>query len=160
MTAPGDLGSYDISNTPPQTDGVGMVTSELAKVESQDIAGALTTASLSPAAQARLKGRAGNCPLNLAWVMVSSATGKPMETIRLISGSYYSPIFKLSEAPVKIAIPYPAPYRTGHGTLTVLHTGGSAMVALRPAWHLSAQDTSTTHEVTWHPEKGCAPPNG
>ena len=138
----------------------GIIVSDLASVGDQEIAGALTTIGGSPAFKAGFKERNKSCPLPLAWVTVSPAAGQPKGTVRLISGSYYSPIFALSDVPVRIAVPFPSSYETGHGMLTVLHTGGGVTIALRPAWPLPAQDASVTHEVTWHFSKRCMRPNG
>jgi hypothetical protein len=151
---------WDAAATRSPDNDAGAVGSELALVDQQDIDGALTTLDGSPAALARFKERAGGCPLPLAWIVVSPAAGQHGETIRLRSGHYFSPNFVLSDVPVRIAIPYPAPYETGHGTLTVLHTGGNATVALHPAWHLSSQDTTMTHDVTWNSSQRCKQPNG
>jgi hypothetical protein len=140
--------------------GTAAVTSELASVDDHDIAGALTTMAGTPASLARFKQRADGCPLPLAWVTVTPAAGQPTGTIRLRSGSYYSPDFNLSDVPVRIAIPYPAPYEAGHGTLTALHSGGNATLTLRPAWHLTAQGPSGRHQVTWQPSQRCKQPNG
>ena len=116
----------DLAATPAPDNDAGAVGSELAPVDQQDIEGALTTMDGSPAALARFKERAGGCPVPLAWITVSPAAGQQKGTIRLRSGRYFSPDFVLSGVPVRIAIPYPAPYETGHGDLTVLHAGGSA----------------------------------
>jgi hypothetical protein len=151
---------WDTAATRSPDNDAGAVGSELALVDQQDIDGALTTLDGSPAVLARFKERTGGCPLPLAWIAVSPAAGQHGETIRLRSGHYFSPNFVLSDVPVRIAIPYPAPYEIGHGTLTVLHTGGNATVALRPAWHLSSQDTSVTHDVTWHSSQHCKQPGG
>jgi hypothetical protein len=145
----------------PARDNTGrVVASELAPLDELEIDGALTTMEIAPAQLARVKERTGTCLLPLAWVTVAAASGQSAETIRLRSGSYFSPVFKLSDMPVRIAIPYPAPYEIGHGTLTVLHEGGDATIALRPAWHLAAGQATTAHEVTWHPDKHCDRPNG
>ena len=75
--------------------------------------------------------------------------------VRLRSGSYFSPIFNLSDAPVRVAIPYPGPYEMGRGRLTVMVTSGDVVVALEPAWHVSAQNGQASHEVTWHARINC-----
>lgn len=150
----------DVAIAPVPDRGPGAVSSELSAVDDQDVAGALTTIEGPAALLARFKARADGCSLPLAWVSVSPVAGQPGVTVRLKSGAYYSPDFKLSDSPVRIAIPYPAPYETGHGTLTALHGGGIATIALHPPWHLSAQDAITTHEVTWHPSKRCKQPDG
>jgi hypothetical protein len=135
--------------------------SELTEVEERDIAGALTTMSSSNAVLAQFReGRDGNCRPPLAWVSLVSAPGEPPSHIRLISGSYYSPLFEVSATPVRVALPYPAPYETGKGTLTAIDVGGSATIALLPAWRVSAQNSETAQAVIWHPAKKCSLPNG
>ena len=132
--------------------------SDLAEVEEREVAGALTTMSLPNTVLAEFReGKDGGCRRPLAWVSLVSAPGEPPSRIRLISGTYYSPVFEVSAAPVRVAIPFPAPYETGHGVLTAIDVGGSATISLLPAWRVSAQDGKTTRTVTWHPVKTCSP---
>jgi hypothetical protein len=134
--------------------------SDLTEVEEPEIAGALTTMNLSDAALALFReGKDGGCRRPFAWVSLVSAPGEPPSRIRLISGTYYSPIFQVSDTPVRVALPFPAPYETGHGALTAIDVGGSAAISLLPAWRVSAPDGKTTRAVTWHPVKNC-PRNG
>ena len=79
--------------------GAGMVMSDLAPVNDQEVAGALTTIDGPPAFLARFKERANGCALPLAWVAVSSMAGQPAGSVRLRSGTYFSPDFKLSDVP-------------------------------------------------------------
>jgi hypothetical protein len=135
--------------------------SDLTEVQEREVAGAMTTMSLSNAAVAQFReGKDGGCRRPLAWVSLVSAAGEPPSRIRLISGTYYSPSFEVSATPVRVAIPFPAPYETGHGAVTAINVGGSATISLLPAWRVSAQDGKTTHAVTWHPVKNCSPRNG
>jgi hypothetical protein len=135
--------------------------SELTEVEEHDISDALTTMSPPNSALAQFReGQNGSCRRPLAWVSLVSAPGEPPSHIRLISGTYYSPVFEVSATPVRVALPFPAPYETGHGVLTAIDVGGRAAVALLPAWRVSAQDGKATHMVTWHPVKNCSPRNG
>ena len=135
--------------------------SELTEVEEGDIADALATTSLSKAGLAQFReAQDGSCRRPLAWVSLQSAPGEPPSHIRLISGTYFSPVFEVSAVPVRVALPYPAPYETGHGVLTAIDVGGSTTIALLPAWRVSAQDGRTTRVVTWHPVKNCSPRNG
>jgi hypothetical protein len=132
--------------------------SDLTEVQEREVGGALTSMSLSNAALAQFqKGKDGGCRRPLAWVTLVSAAGEPPSRIRLISGTYYSPAFEVSTVPVRVAIPFPAPYETGRGALTAIDVGGSATISLLPAWRVSAQDGKTTHEVIWHPLKSCKP---
>jgi len=140
--------------------GAQAVVSELANVDDQDVTAALTTINDSAGFLAQSKQRAGGCPLPLAWVSVALAPGQPAATVRLRSGSYFSPVFNLSDVPVRVAIPYPAPYETGHGMLTAMDAGGAAIIALLPAWHVPAQTGDATRAVTWRIGNRCKPPNG
>jgi hypothetical protein len=134
--------------------------SDLTEVEEREVAGALTTMNLPNAVLPHFReAKEGGCRRPLAWVSLASAPGEPPSRIRLVSGAYYSPVFEVSEKPVRVAIPFPAPYETGHGALTAIDVGGSATISLLPSWRVSAQDGKTTHAVTWHPVKNCSPRN-
>ena len=135
--------------------------SKLTEVEERDTADALTTMTGSNAMLAQFReGQNGSCRRPIAWVSLASAPGEPPSHIRLISGTYYSPVFEVSATPIRVALPFPAPYETGHGVLTAIDVGGGAAIALLPAWRVSAQDGKTTRAVTWHPVKNCSPRNG
>jgi hypothetical protein len=134
--------------------------SDLAEVGDQDVADALTTIDGSSAFRAKFTDGKNGCRQKLAWVSLVSAPGQPPARLRIKSGEYYSPIFTVSAAPVRVAIPYPGPYETGHGKLTAIDTGGSVMIALRPAWQVPAKDGQATRDVTWQAGKRCGPPNG
>jgi hypothetical protein len=129
--------------------------SELAQVNDQDIDGALTTLVGDAAFMAQFKKRADGCQRPLAWVSLARGSAQAPARIRLQSGSYYSPVFTVTDAPVRVAIPYPALYEAGRGALTAFDVGGSAIVALLPAWRVSGQNAGITHQVLWHPNKRC-----
>ena len=132
--------------------------SDLTEVEAGEVAGAMTTMSLPNSALAQFQqGKENSCRRPLAWVSLVAAPGEPPSRIRLISGTYYSPVFEVSATPVRIAIPFPAPYETGHGVLTAIDVGGSATLSLLPSWRVSAQDGQVTRAVTWQPVKSCSP---
>jgi len=126
----------------------------LAEVAPQDIPAALETVEGTPTRLARFKDPKG-CNARLAWVTVMLAPGQPAGRIRLQSGRYVSPGFELTEAPVRVALPYPAPYATGRGTISVLGATSDAIVALTPAWHVPAQGGAHAHQVTWTPVGAC-----
>jgi hypothetical protein len=132
--------------------------SDLTEVDERDVTGALTTMNLPNSALTRFKESSeGECRRPLAWVSLVSAQGEPPSHIRLISGTYYSPAFEVSATPVRVAIPFPAPYETGQGMLTAIDVGGSATVSLLPSWHISAQDGKATRAVSWQPRNRCSP---
>jgi hypothetical protein len=132
--------------------------SELTEVEERDVTGALTTMNVPNAVREQFReGKDGSCRRPLAWVSLVSAPGEPPGHIRLISGTYYSPIFEVSATPVRVAIPFPAPYETGQGELTALDVGGSATISLLPSWRVVAHEGKATRAVTWNPVKKCSP---
>ncbi len=136
------------------------VASDLARVGEADLAAALATMDGSAAFMAQFRSRATGCPRPLAWVSLVQAPGQPPARIRLRSGPYFSPEFKLTDRPVRVAIPYPAPYEAGHGTLTAMQAGGGAVVALVPPWPVTAGGGEQTHPVSWRTASSCRQPNG
>jgi hypothetical protein len=131
----------------------GPVEAELAQVEEGDIVGALTTMVGGPDFLARFRPSNRSCAQPLAWVTVSRAPGQPGGAVRLRSGTYVSPLFDLSDVPRRVAIPYPAPYETGHGTLTVLASGGRPVIALSPAWKPAVYNGQDSQAVSWSVRK-------
>jgi hypothetical protein len=129
--------------------------SDLAEVTDSDIAGALTTMVSSPTLAQYRERKDGQCRQPLAWVTLVSPQGEPPSHIRLISGTYASPTYDVSSKPIRVAIPFPAPYETGHGVLTAMDAGGATAVSLLPTWRVSARQGKTTRLVTWTPVKVC-----
>ena len=136
-------------------DAAGAASTRLAEVAPGEIPAALDTLAISPEQIAQLLREREACKRRLAWVTVMLSPGQAGGRIRLQSGAYLSPAFTLSAAPVRVALPYPAPYPTGHGTISVLGTTADAVVALTPPWHVSAQEGLHAREVTWTPVGGC-----
>jgi len=135
-------------------------TSDLAPVAERDLEDALGTMAGSPAYLAQYRKGADGCAVPLAWVAVSSPGAASNAMVRIKSGGYFSPEFRISEVPVRVAIPYPAPYDSGHGTLTVMHGGSDLLLTLRPAWHIGGQGNMASHRVAWPVSKQCAAKNG
>lgn len=144
----------------PRDDGNAIASSELAQVDEQEIDGALQTMDGSADFLAQFKSRTNECPQPLAWVSLARGPGQGPMTLRLRSGTYISPTFNLSDAPVRVAIPYPGPYNVGHGSLFTIGSGGTAIVALRPPWVASVSRGTATREVTWRVDQRCSQHNG
>ncbi|MBB3459321.1 hypothetical protein FHT86_007653 [Rhizobium sp. BK313] len=142
------------------TDGQ-LIGSELAQVGDQEIADALTTMGGLPKFLDRFRQKDTGCPLPLAWVSIAKPPGQSSGTIRLRSGGYLSPVFNLSETPVRVAIPFPSPYEMGKGQLMVLGTEATATISLVPPWPVSfRQGNIAAHNVYWRPIKQCSDANG
>lgn len=132
---------------------------ELAPVNEKDLSAALTTMGGSTAFLARFKQDEGSCPRPLAWVSIVRPPGMPAGAkVRIQSGSYISPIFEVPDAPMRVAIPYPAPYENGQGQLKAFMVGGGVTIGLLPTWLVSKSGDIRT--VNWHPAKRCAASNG
>lgn len=134
----------------------GIDVSAVAEVAPQDLEAALDTVSASGEQLAQFRRDA--CGHRLAWVTIMRGPGQVPGRIRLQSGPYISPAFDLGEAPARVAMPFPAPYATGHGSIAVLGTTTGAIVSLVPAWHVPTREALHVREVTWRPKDGC--PNG
>ena len=67
--------------------------------------------TLDPATSEQLASRAKECSVPLAQVAIWKTPGASGGAIRIRSGSYISPVFTLTDAPQRVAIPFPAPYR-------------------------------------------------
>jgi len=83
-----------------------------------DINAALPT--LDPATSKAAVDDAKNCKVPMGWVTLQQRPGGNGGMVRIRSGSYTSPPIKLTPVPQRVAVPYPAPYPTGRGVLTLL----------------------------------------
>ena len=128
--------------------------SRVSEVAPGDVAAALDTVAGSPEQLAQYRERDA-CSCQLAWVTIMRSPNQPSGRIRLQSGAYVSPAFELTDAPVRVALPYPAPYAAGRGTILVLGTTSDAVVALTPAWHVPAQGGLHARAVSWTPMAVC-----
>jgi len=82
-----------------------------------EISAALPT--LDPGTSKSAVDDAKNCKVPLAWVTLTQRNGHG-GMVRIRSGSYLSPPIKLTPAPQRVAVPYPAPYPAGRGVLTLI----------------------------------------
>ena len=128
--------------------------SRLAEVATGEIGSALDTLGIRPEQLDVLRKREA-CRRKLAFVTIASAPGQNGGRIRLRSGGYISPAFEIGPVPVRVALPYPAPYPAGRGTISVLGTDTDAVVALTPPWHVVAGVSAQAREVAWAPSGFC-----
>lgn len=95
-----------------------------------DINAALPT--LDPGTSKAAVDDAKNCKVPLAWVTLTQRPGGNGGMVRVRSGSYLSPPIKLTPAPQRVAVPYPAPYPTGRGVLTLVGEADQVGLYLTP----------------------------
>ena len=111
--------------------------------------------TLDPASSEQLVARAKECSVPLAQVAIWKIPGTSGGTIRIRSGNYISPPFNLTDAPQRVAIPFPAPYPTGRGVISVEGAANGAVISISPAWHIDSLGGSTSLDVVWTPDKPC-----
>ena len=128
--------------------------SRMAEVTPQDVSAALDTMSGTREQLAQFREQKP-CSRRLAWLTISAGSDRAAGKIRLQSGNYISPAYDITAAPVRIALPYPAPYGSGHGTIAVLGTTADALVALTPSWHVPTGGSLHARDVTWIPASTC-----
>jgi len=98
---------------------------------------------------------AKSCKAPLAMVAVSTGWGAPDTWVRIKSGSYTSPPFKVTTAPQRIPVPFPAPYAVGHGTISVIGEAGDLTLWISPAWHIRQLEGSASLNVVWKVGPNC-----
>jgi hypothetical protein len=141
-------GSVASSSAP--ASGEPMLSSALAASE-------ITAASvtLDPATSATTTADAKSCKTPMTTVTLVKASGSPSGTVRIRSGSYLSPAFHVTEAPQRVAIPYPAPYPTGRGVLSVVGRSDALSIYLTPGWSVQGLDGAASIHVWWRTENPC-----
>jgi hypothetical protein len=103
--------------------------------------------TLDPVAGKTAVDEAKSCKAPLAWVTLTQRAGGNGGMVRVRSGLYLSPPIKLSPVPQRIAVPYPSPYPTGRGVLTLVGEADQVGFYLKPG---GVQDVNGTYSVNVH----------
>jgi hypothetical protein len=116
-----------------------------------DINAALPT--LDPGTSKAAVDDAKNCKVPLGWVTLTQRNGHG-GIVRIRSGQYLSPPIKLTPAPQRVAVPYPAPYPVGRGVLTLVGEADQVGFYLRPG---GIQDVNGTYSINvrWQVRNPC-----
>jgi hypothetical protein len=116
-----------------------------------DINAALPT--LDPGTSKAAVDDAKNCKAPLAWVTLTQRNGHG-GMVRIRSGAYISPPIKLTPAPQRVAVPYPSPYPTGRGVLTLLGEADQVGFFLTPG---GIQDVNGAYSINvrWQVRNPC-----
>jgi hypothetical protein len=116
-----------------------------------DISKAATT--LAPGVAASMEEEAKSCKAPLAEVVLQNAPGAAPGLVRIRSGAYVSPPFTLTDAPQRIAIPFPTPYQTGRGVIVVEGANTGATISIDPVNTVTS--ASFPLNIWWTPQKSC-----
>jgi hypothetical protein len=111
--------------------------------------------TLAPDQAARLMGEARRCREPLARVAIWHSPNTPGGMISIISGSYHSPSFALAATATLVALPFPAPYASGQGILTVVGEASDFAISLKPLRMTKEIKGTLPIRVTWTPVEGC-----
>jgi hypothetical protein len=116
-----------------------------------DINAALPT--LDPGTSKAAVEDAKNCKAPLGWVTLTQRNGHG-GMVRIRSGQYVSPPIKLTPVPQRVAVPYPAPYPTGRGVLTLLGEADQVGFYLTPG---GIQDVNGAYSINvrWQVRNPC-----
>lgn len=125
----------------------------LTYVAQSDIGAAAAT--LTPSAAGALVEDAQRCRIPLASMTISRGTAAIGTTIRIRSGSYVSPYFTITEGVQRVAVPYPAPYGSGSGTMVIEGNANGAIVGLTPARKMIELPGAQNIPVVWRPANPC-----
>jgi len=127
----------------------------LAALPQSEIAAAMTT--LDPNTSKEAVADAKACRAPMAWVALVKQPGSPDGTVRIRSGSYLSPPVHVTDLPQRIALPYPAPYPTGHGVLWAIGDASAVMVYITPGWNVPALNgtAGASINVVWDTKNPC-----
>lgn len=142
IMTPGRIGSAS------QSSGIaGGAEPTLAALAPAEIAEAMVT--LDPATSQQVVADAKACKAPLAWLTLVKQPGGAEGAVRIRSGSYLSPAFRVTEVPQRVAIPYPAPYAIGHGVLKALGEANGLRIYLSPGWNIPALNGEASINVHW-----------
>jgi hypothetical protein len=111
--------------------------------------------TLTPSHAAQIIEEARRCREPLARIAVWHSPNTRGGTVRIVSRGYQSPPFALTTAPSLVAFPYPAPYSSGRGILTLVGEANDVIVALRPQYMSNELKGSVPIQVWWTPVEGC-----
>lgn len=99
--------------------------------------------------------QARQCKVPLAYVTLATGPGDPPARVRIRSGAYLSPNIAIANSPRRVAIPYPGPYASGQGVISVEGTAQNLSVWLAPGRFMPALAGTDTISVTWVPKNPC-----
>lgn len=132
---------------------VGTAEPSLQPLAPADIPAALPT--LDPATSKAAVDDAKACKAPLAWVAFAKRPGSGGGLVRIASGAYLSPPIQLTDALQRVAIPYPAPYSTGRGVLSLLGDATEVWFQLTPGWFVPVLSGTASINVHWTPGNPC-----
>ncbi len=111
--------------------------------------------SLDPNAGRQPLDDARQCKVPLAYVTLTAASGDPVGRVRIRSGGYLSPNITITNAPRRVAIPFPAPYQSGRGVVSIEGAARDLNVWFSPGRMFPMLNGAEVINVVWTPKNPC-----
>lgn len=111
--------------------------------------------SLDPNAGRQALDDARQCKVPLAYLTLTAASGDPVGRVRIRSGSYLSPNITITNAPRRVAVPFPAPYPSGRGVVSIEGAARDLKVWLSPGRIFPMLNGAEVINVVWTPKNPC-----
>lgn len=112
--------------------------------------------TIAPEQKDKLVEEAKACRAPLAQMRISKTDAGGRGVIRIRAGNYLSPAFTVGDAPINVAVPFPAPYQTGKGEIVLEGAAKGVFVEMTPGVTLTDESsTSKTVPVWWQTDKPC-----
>ena len=143
--------SFTDTKTP--SPAVANVEPTLSALASSEIAAASPT--LDPATSEGVVADAKRCKTPLARVVLVKRRGTSSAMVRIRSGSYFSPTFHVTDIPQRIAIPFPSPYPTGRGVLSLVGDANDLWFYLTPGRFIENLNGVASINVIWATGNPC-----
>ncbi|HEY0912520.1 MAG TPA: hypothetical protein VGD75_20050 [Bradyrhizobium sp.] len=118
-----------------------------------DLSAAATT--LLPSAAGALIEDAQRCRVPLISMSIDRGTAPLGSIIRIRSGNYVSPYFSITDSTQRIAVPYPTPYGSGSGIMTVDGNAKGAIVGFNPTQTMVDLPGAKSIPVVWRAVSPC-----
>ena len=118
-----------------------------------DLSAAATT--LLPSAAGALIEDAQRCRVPLISMSIERGTAPLGSIIRIRSGNYVSPYFSITDSAQRIAVPYPTPYGSGSGIMTVEGNAKGAIVGFNPTQTMVDLPGAKSIPVVWRAVSPC-----
>ena len=115
------------------------------------------TPTLDPQVAAAMAAEAKACRVPMAYVTLA-ANGPNQHSnsiVRIRSGNYLSPPFLLTPQPQRVAIPFPAAYQAGQGTISLEGNARGVAAHLIPVWRTDYLIGRAPINVYWQPKPFC-----
>lgn len=118
-----------------------------------DLSAAATT--LLPSAAGALIEDAQRCRVPLITMSIERGSAPLGSIIRIRSGNYVSPYFSITDSPQRVAVPYPTPYGSGSGIITVEGNAKGAIVGFNPTQTMVDLPGAKSIPVVWRAVNPC-----